>query len=758
MSRPTLEIKIGKTLRKANRLKATHAKLERVDELLTYLRHLLAPLSALPESSLTEVQQHEKQRLNGYVELCVMHKLKFQIDAVLTDVRSKIQRLKQAPQLQNQEYIEPLVCRLRAIMVLDADYLEAHELFHHLTAGYPQYAQDMAEDGRYLSITPHKAPDMRITIICHKDDLEKYATIRAKFPLYRIPATASSKQDSKECRMRFSLKDLDDFELFHEELRTRPSYRVSINGHPIQEHHFTDWFHCYTRFRKANTPNYCYGASPFTFNVFGCHKLYTPDIDKRLDLCWFSHGTLDPASGFFFLESARLLQHINHHLEHCGFCPALTQEKLSIGLNVLPYALNPECDDRWHYWPPHTMPERVIPTGNALAIASDDIDVAHVDLSKLIEVAPTPYVEKLLQYLETGDFAHLSTSTYRGLSTCIQCGVPYKPNTMSCGKCRVDFWKHAFQDLEQVLNHIRSLNPIKLPSPSHKQPAAVSSTSRSELPRHDSAEENVSFEQLWNDPQVQQMLTHDMPQQPASPVEAASHEPAAPESQPQSSPDNISQYRESLRAIAEEKRQPPEAQPPHESLERLQFHEKIWGLVSKKYRERKAIEHAFLESSHDETSGVSEPGIPPFDIQPSPPTPAQQLRQHNSEKRQPPAPVATPPASSEGFGSNEPEPEKAALLHTIKNLKPRQKSELSTRGVVRVVYLATMDKDSCPLCAYLDGMVMDPDDPATDIFSPPLYPGCTCRREYVLKTEKPQNWPRVTFTFPPEELLIHLDK
>ena len=102
--------------------------------------------------------------------------------------------------------------------------------------------------------------------------------------------------------------------------------------------------------------------------------------------------------------------------------------------------------------------------------------------------------------------------------------------------------------------------------------------------------------------------------------------------------------------------------------------------------------------------------------------------------------------------------QQAELLDALKKLKPRKKSELSKRGVVRVIYHATMDKETCPLCAYLDGMVMDPDDPATDIFSPPLFPGCTCRREYVLKTEKPSKWPPVTFTFPPQELLVYLQK
>ena len=98
------------------------------------------------------------------------------------------------------------------------------------------------------------------------------------------------------------------------------------------------------------------------------------------------------------------------------------------------------------------------------------------------------------------------------------------------------------------------------------------------------------------------------------------------------------------------------------------------------------------------------------------------------------------------------------LLDALRRLKPRQRSELSKRGVVRVIYHAPLDKETCPLCNYLDGMVMDPDDPTTDIFSPPLYPGCTCSREYILKTEKPSNWPNVTFQFPPEELLMYLEK
>ena len=178
---------------------------------------------------------------------------------------------------------------------------------------------------------------------------------------------------------------------------------------------------------------------------------------------------------------------------------------------------------------------------------------------------------------------------------------------------------------------------------------------------------------------------------------------------------------------------------------RFDLHEKLRRLVSKKYRERKAIEDAF------------ERPTPPKDWRNSRDRRSSTLADASADDMWLPGEAPTRPR-----GDGKPDArfsqESAELLNAVKKLKPRQKSDLSKRGVVRVIYHATMDKESCPLCAYLDGMVMDPDDPASDIFSPPLFQGCTCRREYVLKTEKPSNWPDVTFEFPPEELLIYLEK
>jgi hypothetical protein len=246
---------------------------------------------------------------------------------------------------------------------------------------------------------------------------------------------------------------------------------------------------------------------------------------------------------------------------------------------------------------------------------------------------------------------------------------------------------------------------------------------------------------LWSDPQIQKLLSNSAAEKEQARQMRSSESP---------SQEDIHKILSQLSKSRSARRHRDSR--PSSSSERLQFHEKIWSSISQKYRERKAIETAFSQ--------------PPYLDQP--PESAQTSQEQDQSVRFQEMLTGESHSNGSAFTNAEhpsqtssvqgDEGEKAALLKAIKSLKNRKKSELTKRGVVRVIYHATMDKDTCPLCAYLDGMVMDPDDPATDIFSPPLYPGCTCSREYVLKTEKPHKWPKVTFKFPPKELLGYLDK
>lgn len=760
----TIESKTAKYLRKANRLKPTHAKLERIDELMALIQTQFPPSNQNPET-LTENQKLEFHHLQDLLELCSLHKLKFQIDAVISGIRTEIQQIKHTPDQLTQELFNALYQRLQTIIDIDVDYLEARELLHLLAVEYPQFIQDTEDMTPSLNIRQYKTPQLRIDLTCNLEDLEGHEALKAKYPRYQSPLTPkpqaqSSADTTSQCRMRFSLKNLKDLEFFHEELRVKSSYTVTINKQPITEQHFSDWLHCYKRFLNANNPRYCYGASPFTFNVFGCHKLYMPDIAKQLDHCWFHHGTLHQESGIFFISIHSIVEQLQQHLSHCGFCPALTPDKLSIGMKALPHYLNPECDPRWTYCYIQGELTEVIPVGNELAIAAIKPDFSHPETLSLIEVGSTPYIDKVLHYLLSRNPNVLREPAYSGLSTCIRCGSPYKLHTMTCSKCNVDFWKYALKNIEQALTQLRVVRDLTFqPRQVPPREAEVPRIAASQIKRSEGT--SVSFDQLWNDPQVQEILSKTDEQ--AEPVRET---PSSPQKDASSltarkSPDTRQDIHKVLAELsASRKNRRRKTVPKPSPSERLQFHEKIWSLISHKYRERKAIETAFSPPRAPEDLPSSPENLPAsLEQTPSPepdllPTSIREgaesdTTSHDSQRTIP----LSQEVSDEGM-----DPEKAALFNAIKSLKSRQKSELSKRGVVRVIYHATMDKETCPLCQYLDGMVMDPDDPATDIFSPPLYPGCTCSREYVLRTEKPKNWPKVTFKFPPKELLIHLDK
>jgi hypothetical protein len=715
------------------------------NDLMALIRQHLPSSDEHQDGTLAESIQQEMTRLEAYLELCTLHKVKFQMDVLLSGIKRDVQQLQQKPSQLSQTMFDSLIQRLQTVLEIDADHPEARQLFQILQAEYPQYTQRIRDPRSYLTLAPYQMPDLCIEVTCQLKAIKQHERLQAIYQEYLIP----TRENDSICRLQFRSETLDTFAIFHEELRMKPSYTVAVNHRTLDEQQFSDWFQCYRRFLKANTPQYCYGASPFTFNVFGCHKLYTPDVAKKLEQCWFQQGALDQESGLFFISLLAIAAQIKQHLEYCGFCPALNQEKLMIGMTVLPSYINPECDSRWHYYTIQGERVSVLPEGKEIAIATLNTDFSHPDLSTLIEVGPTPYVSNVLTYLDSNNAEALSAPGYRGFSTCVYCGAPYKLHTMLCSKCKQEFWKYALKNLEQALTQIKSrrqpsLHPQELPTQTPEPDIAVPAPAASE-------EKAVSFDQLWNDPQIQKLLSKSVDEkEQARSIESPEHPPHSEPAKSTLSPEEIQQALSQLSKSRAARRR--KVSQSSSSSERLQFHEKIWSSISQKYRERKAIESAFSQPSYPEQPPESVLASPEHELS----TRFQEmLTRENHISGSAPPPHEQPAQTAAVQGEDR---EKTALLNAIKSIKDRKKSELTKRGVVRVIYHATMDKDTCPLCAYLDGMVMDPDDAATDIFSPPLYPGCTCSREYVLKTEKPHKWPKVTFKFPPKELLGYLDK
>lgn len=714
MAKKDLASKVAKYLRRANRLKSLQMKLDHLNELIDDLRRAEDVAS---EDSGDELSDGiEENWLHDYIELCCIHKLKFQLDALLEEVKRDLAVLERDPKALPPESVNGMIHRLHVALEIDPDYQEARALQQALQSEGILFPDPRALAAS-LNIEGYQAPKLCLEIICERSDIENSEALQEQYQTYRL-RKAKGNGESQTCRLRFYEKHLPIFERFHEELRTKSSYTILVNGVTLKETIFSEWLQCYKRFLRAQNPQYCYGGSSFTFNVWGCHKLDLKDVATDLEACWFQHGTFDEASGIFLVSQEELVKRVQARLPGCGFCPALHQDKLLVGLASLPAYINPEIDPRWTYLLAQGQKIGVLPVGESLAITAQRPDFEGREEQIVVEVGATPYIQTVLEYLHSQDEAVFAESAYKGLSRCMVCGAFYKPYTMKCSQCKVEFWKYALKDLRAVLARLRYTRRIALKDLKNRLQDAPDPEADNEEPE----EANVSFAHLWDDPQIRKMLMTD--------------EEAEGEDLTSSTPAET--------APAE----PPSLPDPPAPSDQLYLHERLRGLVSKKYRERKAIERAFWQEQQEPADSQTRPKK----------SLTQRLREMSQEPPEnahpdvqpsPPSPPNSKPVSSSS---------QAELMEAVKRLKPRQKSELSKRGVVRVIYHATMDKETCPLCAYLDGMVMDPDDPATDIFSPPLYPGCTCRREYILKTEKPKNWPDVTFRFPPKELLEYLDK
>lgn len=121
------------------------------------------------------------------------------------------------------------------------------------------------------------------------------------------------------------------------------------------------------------------------------------------------------------------------------------------------------------------------------------------------------------------------------------------------------------------------------------------------------------------------------------------------------------------------------------------------------------------------------------------------------------------PPRTDGNAGQRPEPENEARpecdrsLPTLKWAQEEvsdMKSEARGFGdeLTGFVFSAVHDDQTCPLCAHLDGMAIDINDPDILLLVPPLHEGCRCIALY--QTRKMQDPLREKdFVRPPAELL-----
>jgi len=140
---------------------------------------------------------------------------------------------------------------------------------------------------------------------------------------------------------------------------------VVINGQVVDRKIVAGLNYCYGDRCRSGNPKFCYGASPFTENPFGCHRLQTSAWNNP----WWTYGEMDRA-GVWHVDKKAILARITEYAEPYRLCPAFSWETAVCGLADLPDVIDPRKDPEWV-----ALGDSVMPKSRMEPIASYTINV-----------------------------------------------------------------------------------------------------------------------------------------------------------------------------------------------------------------------------------------------------------------------------------------------------------------------------------------------------------------------------------------------
>ena len=117
---------------------------------------------------------------------------------------------------------------------------------------------------------------------------------------------------------------------------------IFINGEITDKKIIGKLNYCYGDKCRSGNDKFCYGASEYTLNPFGCHRLQISNSNTP----WWSIGYLD-SYGIWHVDKKTILEKINQHYIPYKNCPSFSYDKVIQILNQLPDTINVAKDNNW---------------------------------------------------------------------------------------------------------------------------------------------------------------------------------------------------------------------------------------------------------------------------------------------------------------------------------------------------------------------------------------------------------------------------
>lgn len=136
--------------------------------------------------------------------------------------------------------------------------------------------------------------------------------------------------------------DYLNFISLYEIINNWKSCFVNINGDIVDRKIVGGLNYCYGDKLRIGKSDFCYGASEFTKNPFGCHRLQISSFNHP----WWSFGNFN-ANGIWLINKTAILNRIKEYSQPYIHCPAFSMEEILNVVDKLPNFIDPERNQHW---------------------------------------------------------------------------------------------------------------------------------------------------------------------------------------------------------------------------------------------------------------------------------------------------------------------------------------------------------------------------------------------------------------------------
>ncbi|MBF0467103.1 MAG: hypothetical protein HQK88_15405 [Nitrospirae bacterium] len=163
--------------------------------------------------------------------------------------------------------------------------------------------------------------------------------------------------------LNFNAEEILQFDELWLRIKNWKSTIVKINNEIIDKRDISKLLICYRDKlkQKITNPLFCFGASPYTYNLFGCHRTMIRDGAGTLSQCWYDLGKFIN-NNVFQVNKEEIAGKLIKEIYPYRICPALRRDKIIRGYNIIPSKIDISKEQGWSIDNNYDGKRRLFPT------------------------------------------------------------------------------------------------------------------------------------------------------------------------------------------------------------------------------------------------------------------------------------------------------------------------------------------------------------------------------------------------------------